>query len=243
MQSIDKFNSNLGTAILLSGPAGGGKTVLGMRLFPRTYCLVADLNFKSGIDYLRSKGETDNIVGFDTVTVDEEGKPVKPLNQYDRFWKKVNEAVNDTNVDAILIDSATVLEDVIKAKICSATDESKIKLSNYDQWGSYLITWKGVIMQLRQSGKKLIMTAHERKERDESDGIYKYQIALDGQIRDKFPAMFSDVWRCEVQEANNKHTWMVRTLGNVRHELKNTRGLPALLPADDLVKKFREEFK
>ena len=52
MQSITEFNSNLSRAILLTGGAGAGKTVLGLRLFPKTYAFVADLNFQSGLDYL-----------------------------------------------------------------------------------------------------------------------------------------------------------------------------------------------
>lgn len=236
MQPISAFNSNLGTAILLIGPAGGGKTALGCRLFPKTYVFVADLNFESGKRYLEKIGQLGNIVGFDTGAVDETGKPIATASRYDRMFKCLNEAAKNPDVDTIFLDSATFIEDYIKAKICMAANDAMIKLKDFDQWGAYLVTWKGLIMGLRQSGKKLIVSAHETKEKDESDGIYKYQIALDGQIRSKFPAIFSDVWRCEVAEANNVHAWMVRALGNVRHELKNTYGLPALSKADEVVK-------
>jgi hypothetical protein len=240
MQKISEFKDNLGTAILLTGGAGAGKTTLGMRLFPRTYVFVADLNFKSGLDYCKKIGCLENIVGFDTASPDESGKIVPANSRYQRMLDKIKSAIDSPEVDCIMLDSATFIEDVIKARICNASTDAAIKLSGYDQWGLLILTWKSLVMQMRQSGKKLIMTAHEQKEQDESDSIYKYQIAVDGQIRGKFPILFSDVWRCEVQEQNGTHTWNVRCLGNVRQEyLKNTYGFPGVLKADDLVKQVQ----
>lgn len=245
MQSIDEFNDNLGTAILLTGAAGAGKTSLALRLFPKTYVFVADLNFKSGVDYLRKLGPNaiKNVVGFDTATPDEKGVKVPPNLRYDRMFKCLSEATKNPEVDVIVLDSVTFIEDILKAKIANATIDSAIKLSGYDQWGTLVITWKSLIMQLRQSGKKLIMTAHETKEKDESDMIFKYQIAVDGSIRDKFPALFSDVWRCEITEVGGKHQWMLRTLSNVRHEyLKNTQGFDAHIKQDDAVRLIHEKY-
>lgn len=244
MQKIETFNSNLSRAILLTGGAGSGKTVLGLRLFPATYAFVADLNFQSGLDYLKKTNELSNVVGFDTATPDELGKPVIAKDRYDRMFRLLNAAVLDPAVGTIFIDSATFVEDVIKAKICSAMSDATIKLEGFAQWGTLVLTWKGLIMQLRQSGKRLIMSAHEIKERDESDQIYKYNIAVDGSIRGKLPALFSDVWRCEVMEQgvgpSSKHVWQVRTLSNSRQEhLKNTMSFPAVLLQDDLVKTVR----
>lgn len=236
MQNISSFNSNLGTAILLVGGAGSGKTSLAMRLFPKSYVYVADLNFKSGIDYITKLGCASNIVGFDTSTPDENGKHVAPVARYARMMSKIPDG--DPAIDCIILDSATFIEDVIKARICNASSEAAIRLEGFKQWGELKLTWKSIIMELRQSGKKLIMTAHENKEKDESDQIFKYQIAVDGSIRGLFPALFSDVWRCEVQEANGKHTWNARCLSNVRQEhLKNTYGFPGLLSQDELVAK------
>jgi len=246
MQPLNQFNDNLGTAILVTGGAGVGKTSLALRLYPKTYVLVADLNFKSGVDYLKKIGKVDNVIGFDTVSPDETGKIIPPVARYPRMLEKLSAASVSPEVDCIVIDSATFVEDIIKARICGATDESKIKLSGYAQWGDLLITWKGIILQLRQSGKKLIMVVHEEKSKDESDGIYKYQIALDGAIADKMPALFSDVWRCEINErvesGKMQHVWEVRMLGNVRQEhLKRSSqfsDLPAVVSQNALVDKI-----
>lgn len=241
MQPISSFNSNLGVAILLVGGAGSGKTALAGRLFPKTYFNVSDLNFKSGVDYLAKIGRSANLVGFDTPGIDEAGKIVQSNQRYDRMFKQLQYAAASTDVDAIVLDSATFIEDIIKAKICGAVKDEQIKLDGFKQWGDLSLTWKSLILQLRSSGKKLIMTAHEVKEKDESDQIFKYKISVDGKIASMFPALFSDVWRTEVKETNDKHQWMVRTLGNVRQEhLKNTYGFDGLLSQDDLVKKLQE---
>lgn len=248
MQPLSAFNSNLGTAILLLGPPGGGKTVIGCRLFPKTYVLVADLNFASGVRYLQKIGETSNVVGFDTVTTDDKGAKVPVQDWYPRMFKLLDEATKNPDIDAIFMDSATYISDYIVAKIALCTDERTIRMpagkESFDKWANYLVTWRGLIMQLRSSGKKIILSCHEQKDKDESDGIYKYQIALSGQIAAKLPNMFSDVWRCEVEETNGKYRWLVRTLGNIRHELKNNFGWSeGTLDADEIVKRVRATLK
>lgn len=243
MQNISSFNSNLGTAILLVGGAGSGKTSLAMSLFPKSYVFVADLNFESGKRYLDKKNLLSNIVGFDMATPDEKGTVVKTNQRYDRMLTLLTAATTDPSIDCIILDSATFIEDIIKAKICNAQNDAAIKLVGFEHWGALVMTWKSIIMQLRQSGKKLIMTAHEQKEKDESDQIYKYQIAVDGSIRGKFPAIFSDVWRTEVREDTGlkKHIWELRPLSNVRQDfLKNTYGFEGVLSQDDVVKRVKE---
>lgn len=240
MQKLESFNDNLGTAILLLGPPGGGKTVLGCRLFPKTYVIVADLNFASGLRYLKKLNETSNVIGFDTIGVDEKNTKIVPNQRYDRMFKLLNDAVKNPDVDCIFVDSITLVEDYIKAKICGATNENAIKLEGFPAWGNYLITWKGLIYQLRESGKKIIFSAHEEYEMDKLSGIPKYRVMVDGKIQGKFGGLFSDVWRCEVTENLGKHSWMVRTLGDAKHELKNNFDLPALMTQDDLMKKMKE---
>jgi GTPase SAR1 family protein len=240
MQNINDFKPSLGTAILLVGGAGVGKTTLGLRLFKGTYVFVSDLNFSSGLDYLKKLGGLENVAGFDTASPDENGKIVPVNMQYQRMLDKLTAAMQDSKVNAILLDSASFMEDVLKAKICNASNPASIKLTGYDQWGTLMLAWKSILLQIRQSGKTLIMTAHEQKEQDESDSIYKYQIAVDGGIRGRLPALFSDVWRCEIAETMGNHTWNVRTLGNVRQEhLKRSSrfsSLPPVAKQDDVVK-------
>lgn len=244
MQPISSFNPNLGTAILLVGSAGSGKTVLSCRLFPKVYIFVADPNLESAKRYLTEKSELQNIVGYDMAQIDEAKKVVAPLARFDRMLKCISAVEKDSAIETIVLDSASFIEDVIKAKICSATDDTKIKLDGFKQWGDLIITWKSIISQLRMTGKKLVMTAHETKGKDESDGMYKYEIALDGKSATMLPSLFSDVWRTYVKEPplpGNPHLWRVQTLASTKHEhLKNTYGFAADMLADDVVKAIRK---
>lgn len=241
MQNLSEYKSNLGIAHMLVGPAGSGKTSLALSMYKGVYVFVADPNFKSGIDWVRKISKLDNIVGFDTAAVDEAGKPV-PLNaQYARLLAKTNETLKNSAVDVILHESVSFISDMMKAQITNASSYDKIKMSGFDHWGTFQLMWKALVMQMRATGKKYILTAHEEKEKDESDQTFKYQIMVDGKIRAQFPALFSDVWRCEVAEVGvgttAKHVWQVRMLGNQRQDyLKNTFGFPAVLPADEVVK-------
>lgn len=244
MQPISSFNSNLGTAIGLVGPAGSGKTVLGMRLFAKTYVLAGDLNFQSGLRYLEKIKGLSDVVGFDTIDVDETGKKVIPKDRYDRFFKCINTAVADPNVDCIFVDGATQITQYIIAKIVNAMTEEQIMISggkdSWPKWGLVGVTWRGLIAQMRTTGKKFILAIHEAKNQDESDSIWKHELLIPGQTKDMLPNLLSDVWRTEVKEASGTHTWMVRTLPNIRMEyLKNTYGLPAVIAADELVKTIR----
>lgn len=249
MQPISSFNSNLGTAIGLVGQAGSGKTVLGMRLFPKTAVVVFDFNFQSGKRYLEKLNLLSNIVGFDTVTVDSTtGKPFAPNLWYDRFFKIISEMADSKDVDHIFVDGASGITDAIIAKIVGATTTAQIQIQggkdSWPKWGTVGVTWRGLVSQLRTTGKKLSVAIHESKNQDASDSIWKYELLIPGQTKDLLPNIMSDIWRTEVVEVNGKHIWQVRTLPDVRHEnLKNTYGLPAVLPADDLVKKIQEATK
>ena len=188
MPTIDKFNDNFGTAIGIIGPAGSGKTVLGMRLYPKTWVIVGDLNFKSGLDYLRPKNELSGIVGYNTISVDDEGKRV-PVNQrYDRFWKCMTEATENPGVDAIFVDGATQVTEWVIAKIMNAQKESDVIIpaskDSYAKWGQVGITWRGMVNQIRTSGKKFVLAIHESKNQDESDKIWKHELLIPGQTKD-----------------------------------------------------------
>lgn len=246
MQPISSFNSNLGTAIGLVGQAGSGKTVLGMRLFPKTAVVVFDFNFQSGKRYCEKIGCLSNIVGFETVTVDSKtGTPFSPNLWYDRFFKIVDDMTKDPSVDHIFIDGASGITDAIIAKIVGATNLAAIQIvggkDSWPKWGTVGVTWRGLISQLRTTGKKVSVAIHESKNQDASDSIWKYELLIPGQTKDLLPNIMSDIWRTEVVESAGKHIWQVRTLPDIRHEnLKNTYGLPAVLSADECVKKIQE---
>lgn len=248
MQPIASFNANLGTAIGLVGPAGSGKTVLGMRLFPRTAVIVLDLNFESGRRYLEKIGKLDNIAGFDTVTV-ENDKPVKPSLWYDRFFKIAADMIANPDVDALFIDGATQITECIIAKLVCANTTADIQIGARKDaiplWGTLGVTWRGLLTQMRQSGKKIVLAIHEQKNKDESDQMWKHELLIPGQTKDTLPNLMSDVWRTFVDKEGADWVWKVQTLPvPFKIEfLKNTYGLPGVMKADELVKQVQAQSK
>jgi len=243
MQALADYNSNLGRAVLLIGPPGGGKSVLGCRLFPATYVLVADLNFESPKNYLAKINETANVVGFDTTDIDDKGVPVPLAQRYARIIRCLDEAEKNPAVGTIFIDSATFLADSIMAKLTGAASIDTIKWDK-DKAGDYLRTWRSMIHQLRLSGKRLVMSAHEKIAKGEMDSILFYQLNLWGGLRDTLPNMMSDVWRCEVHapaQLNGKPEYKVRVVGDARNKLKNNFGWDtAVMPSDEIVKQTQK---
>lgn len=248
MPTIDKFNDNYGTAIAIVGPAGSGKTVLGMRLYPKTWVIVGDLNFKSGLDYTKKINEIGNIVGYDTIVVDDEGKRIPPNQRYDRFWKVFNEAATNPAVDAIFVDGSTDVTQWIIAKIMNATQDAQVIIpaakDSWGKWGIVGVTWRGLVSQVRTSGKKFILACHEQKAQDESDSIWKHELLIPGQTKDMLPNLMSDVWRTEVKEEGQRHLWNVRLLPNVRIDFLKSPSVPksdveSVLLQDEVVRRMR----
>lgn len=243
MQPISSFNSNLGTAILLLGPAGAGKSVLAARLFPKTYIFVSDMNFESAKRYLDRTKQLDNVVGIDVADVDQTTNLPRPLNQRYAFMIKcLDEAEKDPKVETIVIDSATFIADYIMAKLTLASSIDTIPW-NKDKGSEYLRTWRYIINSIRSSGKRFIMTAHEKVAKGVLDDILHNQINLWGGIRDNIGAYMSDIWRCEVSNSglpNAKSEYKVRVIGNTQNKLKNNFGWEeSLIQSDELVKRVR----
>jgi hypothetical protein len=186
--------------------------------------------------------------------VDDKGTKVPVPMRYQRMLEKINQAMLDPKVDHIFVDSASFIEDILKARICGAQTENQIKLggdggASFKQWGELQILWKALVNDIRISGKKFTMSAHEEKDKDESDGIFKYNLMLDGRIRNKFPAIFSDVIRTYIQGSQNPAQpadpkWMVQCIGDMRQEhLKNTLGIIKPITQDEFVKLVQEKLK
>lgn len=227
MQPIETYNPNQSTSIILQGPPGAGKTTLACQ-FPHPYVFDADLNLGGTLRWLREQ-KLNLPVGYDQGDVDENGKEVPPTNRWLRMNTCLKTVFADPTVETVILDSCTKISDYIIAEIKRQYGVQQITIQ---QWGIYLEMWKLLISQVRAQRKLSIFICHERPEKDDVDGIIKYFLALPGQIGNIFGGLVSDVWRCEVQESQGKHTWQVVTLPNIRVQLKNSLGLPAKFSAD-----------
>lgn len=244
MQPIQTFSPSLGQCILLLGPPGAGKSVLGCRLFPKTYVCITDLNFESAKIHLDKVGETSNVVGIDIIGSDEKGQTVPLQQRYPRLIKAVDDAEKNPEIETIFHDSATFMAPIFMGKITLASRIADVKWDK-EKAGEYLRLWQSFIDQSRTSGKRVIFSCHERIAEDQMAGKLLFnQINLWGGLRDALPYMVSDVWRCEVQPPaipNGKPQYMVRVIGDARNKLKNNFGWEEpLLPSEEVIKRVRK---
>lgn len=247
MQPLSTFTDSLGSCTLLLGPPGGGKTVLGCRLFPKTYVCVTDMNLKSAQIQLERLKESSNVVGIDIIGVDDKGQTLPLQQRYPKLIKAVDDAEKNPEVETIFHDSITMHAPIFMGKLTMATRIADVKWDK-DKAGEYLRLWQSFIDQSRTSGKRVVFSCHERMAEDQMQGkILFNQINLWGGLRDALPYMVADVWRCEVHPAaivNGKPQYMVRVVGDVRNKLKNSYGWDEpLLTQDEVVRRVRATLK
>lgn len=237
MTPISSYTKDNHLRVVLQGPPGSGKSVLAMR-FPRPYFIDLDVNLGGP---LRWAERTNSAlpVGYDVIDRDDEGKPVDPKQRYLRLKKKLEEAAVNPDIDTVVLDSATMLADVLIEEVLR--QQGKNKIDDWKDprqfWGFFFPAGRNFMGILTQMRKHVIMTAHEKLIKNPDGSIaYPIKVSWPGQLGQIIGAFFTDVWRCETEStgagAATKTSFVIRTMPNYQYELKNSLGLPAVFPFD-----------
>jgi hypothetical protein len=201
MKSATDYKVQNNLAIILVGNPKVGKTRVAAA-FPDPWILDLDKNLGSVIPLLNGKQ-----VFFDQADVDDDGKPVPQVAQWDRVVKLIETAIANPKVKTIAIDSLTRLGELIEAhiiaklkvmgvKLRADTVDEQIRLADYDTYATFLLR---AVALCRASGKFVLWTAHQRLIEEELTKQARMRFSIAGKLKDTLGGYFTDVYGMDAE--------------------------------------------
>lgn len=244
MQPGTSYQRSQGTAILILGEPFTGKTNLAMQ-FPDPYFFDADDKLASAIERFPNKR-----FWFDCPLRDEKGTPIDELLRWEKGSAKIIEATKSTEVQTLVLDSATAIGELIKKHIMRfPTPGTKgqlmvggEKVMEMTQWQPYADIWRRTIMACRASGKITIVIMHLGTDKDEISGAIRIKPLIQGQLKDGVAGLFTDVWMTDIStgpDPKNPGKSMTKFITRCQPTpqipfLGNSLGLPAQVDTDQV---------
>lgn len=229
MPTINQYTKQNLLRLLLRGPSGVGKTTLAGQL-PGVWVIDCDVNLGGPLRYYSREKISHNILGYDTIDLDDEGKEIPKGMRYERLATCLYKASLNPDVQTLVVDSATKVCDYIIDHVLRK-HPTKTTLMEMTSWGFFKAYWVDLVAKVTALRKHFVLIAHEKFDKDEADGTNKYLLNIPGQFQTIAPTMFTDVWRCEALDDGLKGSkYQIRTNPSNRFELKNSLGLPPTLP-------------
>lgn len=251
-------------AFLLVGSPGSGKSTLAYQ-FPRPYVFDLDGNMKGPMTFLKEGSPTKSFptVKYDSVyvrpgVVESQGpQKVGPFDRWRWMVECFAKAVKDETIDTIIFDSTTVMGDVIKADIlrqrannpsvknAPTPTESTLAMTPLvlQEWDTFAFYWRELLLSARACGKTVIFIAHKEWLTDDEGKAIRECLAIQGQTRTKFAALFTDVLECYIESkglgSSATYERMIRTVPSGPMDDKGNKTsmmLPPTFPAKDALK-------
>tara|TARA_R110000772_G_scaffold266171_1_gene388284 strand:+ start:3731 stop:4516 length:786 start_codon:yes stop_codon:yes gene_type:complete len=232
--------------LLLVGSPGSGKTTLALQ-FPKPYVFDADGNLDGPVRHLKNPAFC-----YDSGVVDENDKDVTPFQRWNHFTKCINAAVADPDIETIIIDGISALQEYAKddikrqrganpmaKKAPSVNEHNRGMIPLIQQeWDIYAFYFTNLVTQLKGVPKNVIFTAHHEA-RGDDNGTLKDYISIQGKSRGQLSGMFGDVWQTYIKSDGyaeaTTYTRMIRTVPVNTLDEKGTKGslgLPNTFPAN-----------
>lgn len=213
--------------VVLQGQPKIGKSCVACQ-FPGAYIIDIDLNLGGPLRFLE-RNNLPKPIGYDVLDRDAKGAIVPMSMRYTRLNELLIAAQTNDDIKTIVLDSATNLTEVVIAEVLRQQMKSAMTIQ---LWGFFYNTSKNLIATLTQMRKHIVLTAHEKENKnDEGATIYPYEVNWPGQFGKNIGAFFTDVWRCEVDEIpkgmETSYKWWIRTMPNHKFKLGNSLDLPA----------------
>lgn len=209
MKSGSSFTPSHSCAVLLVGEPKSGKTRT-MFSFPSPGIIDADMNLASGARIL----PPDKPWFYTQPALDDSGKEVPLENRWLRCVDETKAMLKDPNIHTIVIDGLGVMCEWIMAhivkvnKLAGTNKTGKMELRDYGDLARLL---REYIMMLRLPGKYVVVTSHQSAEKDETNGMFRYSLAIPGQSKETLGGLFTDVWANMATNVGGKCKYEIRT--------------------------------
>lgn len=219
---------------VIQGAPGSGKTVDACQ-FPAVGIVDVDVNLGGPLRQLARMNKPLPL-GFVRLDKDDKGADVDVKFRYQRLEKELTYLQENPAVKTIVIDSATKFVDVLIGE--TLRQQNKPSIDSFKDprhfWNFFAFNSRFFFDVLTKMEKHIVLVAHEKINKDpQGNVVYPTKVNWPGQVGSIIGAFFTEVWRAEVEMVGSgdsaKHKWLIRTTPDIRFELKNTMGLPAVM--------------
>lgn len=220
--------------LVLQGAPGAGKTVLACQ-FPSVAVIDVDVNLGGPLRTLQRIGKPPPL-GYIRLDRDSNGIEIPVNLRYKRLESEIISLQENKDVKTIVIDSATKFVDVLIGEVLRQQNKEKIEQFKDPRhfWNYFGFSSRFFFDVLTKMEKHIVLVAHEKINKDAAGNVvYPTKVNWPGQVGQIIGAFFTDVWRAEVEMVGSGmdaiHKWILRTTPDMRFELKNSMGLPAII--------------
>lgn len=220
MKTSSTYTPALPKTLLFIGAPGTGKTTFALQL-PKVFLLDCDQNMGGPVRHLSSKGIKPNYL-YDTPFTDSKGAVLSREKQYPRVIELIEEAIASPDVETIVIDSLTSLIELLSAHIINSNKKSlATKLEKPDQkfefeeWHGFGNCLRRLIFEIKATGKRLVITAHIKVDKDELTKVLHKFINCPGATGNVMSGWFEESWEFYITTSGigvaEKKTHKIRT--------------------------------
>lgn len=231
MKPGNTYTSKQSFALLLVGEPKSGKTNVAFS-FPNPWILDCDRNLKRAATVVKDKTWF-----FDDPYVDDKDVELPEHQRWNRAVDKIKLAAKAPEVQTIVIDGLGALADMLIAHIIeevrrnepNSKADGKLRIQDYQPLALLLTK---LIMGLRNSGKLIVFTSHQKVDKDEHTGKTRYELNMPGKLANSFGGLFSDVWATTAENAGlGKYKYLIHTRPSGLHM---TLGTSLALPGEPI---------
>lgn len=228
---------------LLLGNTGSGKTSQFLTLPGRKFIYIFDPNALltlrgHDVDY---EEFLPTPVSLDMKSLDRDKTPDKVMGHkvsdlYVRWEKDFDEKKKSgffASYDVLGVDSATTLLDCMMDRILSINGRAG-QFPRQDDWGPQMVAFANFMRELTGCGKTIFVTGHLKTDKDEFTQKVIQLPLFTGQLREKIPLLFSDIFRTDTSVDNKGNVkYLLHTVPNSRETPIRT-AIKGMAPAEDV---------